>query len=84
MKRKAEIAERDTTRVGDEAREPASHARKTRPRFLKPGHRITLTFGELIAYVYSTCGRRDARVLLRFAVNRHVVLFQGRQRFVVS
>ncbi len=84
VKAKAEIPERDTTRLGDEATEPAAYSRKTRLRFMEPGHRKTLTFGELIAYVYSTCGRRDARILLRFAVNQRVVLFQGRQRFVVS
>jgi hypothetical protein len=51
---------------------------------MKSFHRKPLTFGDLIAYVYSTCNRRNANALVRFAVNQHVVVFRRRQRFVVS
>lgn len=50
---------------------------------MKLNRRRTLTFGDLIVWVYSTCSRRNARALVRSAVNRRVVVFRGRQRFVV-
>jgi len=50
---------------------------------MKSDHRRTLTFGDLIVWVYSTCSRRKAQALVRFAVNRQVVVFRRRQRFVV-
>ena len=51
---------------------------------MKSDRRKTLTFGDLVAHVYSTCSQRKAKALVRFVVNRHVVVFRGRQRFVVS
>ena len=50
---------------------------------MKSDYRKTLTFGDLIACVYSRCSRRKAKALMRFAVNQHMVIFRGRQRFVV-
>jgi hypothetical protein len=43
-----------------------------------------LTFGELIAAVYSVCGKRQARNLVQLAVNAHVVAFRGHRHFEVS
>jgi len=51
---------------------------------MKSDRRKPLTFGDLIACVYSTCSRRNAKALVRFAVNQHMVVFRGRQRFVIS
>jgi hypothetical protein len=51
---------------------------------MKSDHTKTLTFGDLIAFAYRTCSRRTAKALVRFAVNKQVVVFRGRQRFVVS
>ncbi|NQU12288.1 hypothetical protein HQ590_15945 [bacterium] len=43
-----------------------------------------LTFGELIAAVYQTCGRRRAGGILRLAIKAHVVVFRGHQRLVTD
>jgi hypothetical protein len=51
---------------------------------MKSIHRKTMTFGDLISSTYVTCGRRKAEAIVRFAVNQHVIVFLGRQRFVVS
>jgi len=51
---------------------------------MKSNHKKILTFGDLITSVYSACNRRTAKALLRLAVNWHVVVFRGRQRFVIS
>jgi hypothetical protein len=52
---------------------------------MKTNHREkALTFGDLIAAVYSFCGKRRARGIVRLAVNAHVVAFRGQQRFVIS
>jgi len=51
---------------------------------MKTNHKKTLTFGELIESVYSACGHRRARAIVRFAVNAQVVVFRGQRRFVIS
>jgi hypothetical protein len=43
-----------------------------------------LTFGDLIAAVYSVCGKRRARGIVRLAVIAHVVAFRGHRPFVIS
>jgi len=43
-----------------------------------------LTFGEYVASVYETCGKRRAGAKIRCAVNAHLVQFLGRRRFVIS
>ena len=42
-----------------------------------------LKFGDLIAAVYECCGKAKANGLLRLAVNAHLVVFPGRQRFMI-
>jgi hypothetical protein len=42
-----------------------------------------LTFGELIATVYSACGKRRARGILRLALDARLIMFPGRYRYVV-
>jgi hypothetical protein len=42
-----------------------------------------LMFGEFIAAAYRAWGRRKAGELVQVAVNAHLVVFQGRQRFVI-
>ena len=52
---------------------------------MKTNHRKkALTFGDLIADVYSVCGQRRARGLLRLAVNAHVIAFRGHRHIVIS
>jgi hypothetical protein len=43
-----------------------------------------LTFGALIAAVYSVCGKRRAKGLVRLAVNAHVIVFRNHQHFEIS
>ena len=42
-----------------------------------------LTFGDLIAAVYATCGRQKTEGIVRLAVNAHLVEFCGHDRFVI-
>jgi hypothetical protein len=42
-----------------------------------------LTFGKLIVTVYSACGKRRARGILRLALLAHLVVFRGRNRYVI-
>jgi hypothetical protein len=46
--------------------------------------RKALTFGDLIAAVYTACGKRRARGILRLVVNAHLVSFSGHQRYAIS
>ena len=41
------------------------------------------TFGDLVAAAYHARGARRAKGLVRLAVNAHLVVFQGQQRFVI-
>jgi hypothetical protein len=43
-----------------------------------------LTFGDFIAGVYETYGRRKARGIVRDAVNGHLLVFRGNCRYVIS
>jgi len=43
-----------------------------------------LTFGDFITVVYDLCGQRQARGIVRHAVNAHLVVFRGRHRYLVS
>lgn len=42
-----------------------------------------LTFGDFVAAVYDGCGQRKARNMVRQAVNEHLVVFRGKNRFQV-
>ena len=42
-----------------------------------------LTFGDFIAATYRAWGTRGARGLVRLALDAHLVVFLGRQRFVI-
>jgi hypothetical protein len=53
-------------------------------RAMKTNRKKRLTFGDLIASVYSACSPRKARAIVRFAVNAHVVVFRGERRFLIS
>ena len=48
------------------------------------GKKRVLTFGDFIVAAYGACGTRGAKGLVRLAVNEHLVMFRGWQRFVVS
>ena len=48
------------------------------------GKRRMLTFGDVVAASYRTWGARKAKAFLRLAVNAHLLVFRGRQRFVIS
>lgn len=51
---------------------------KTRPS--KTG----LTFGGLVANFYDTYGAGSAKGVLRLAIQANLIVFQGRNRYVVS
>ena len=51
---------------------------------VKTNHKRALTFGDLIATVYSACGKRRARGILRLFLYARLVVFQGRDRYVLS
>jgi hypothetical protein len=42
-----------------------------------------LTFGDLVTASYRAWGAHRAKGLMRLAVNTHLVVFRGRQRFVI-
>jgi hypothetical protein len=43
-----------------------------------------LTFGDFVTRVYDTCGQRQAKGIVRFALKAHLIEFRGPQRFVIS
>jgi hypothetical protein len=47
------------------------------------GDKKTLKFGDLVAASYRAWGAGRAKGLMRLAVNAHLVVFRGRQRFVI-
>jgi hypothetical protein len=47
------------------------------------GHKKTLTFGDIVAASYRAWGAGRAKGLVRLAVNAHLVVFRGEQRFVI-
>jgi hypothetical protein len=47
------------------------------------GKKRVLTFGDLVAASYRIWGARRAKAFVRLAVNTHLLVFRGRQRFVV-
>jgi hypothetical protein len=47
------------------------------------GKKMVLTLGGFIAAAYRSWGTRRAKGLVRLAVNAHLVVFRGRQRFVI-
>jgi hypothetical protein len=51
---------------------------------MKPiGNKKSLTFGDLVAASYRAWGAGRAKGLVRLAVNAHLVVFRGQQRFVI-
>jgi hypothetical protein len=46
--------------------------------------RKTLTFGDFIAHVYETSGKRRARAIVVHAVNAHLLQFRGPELFLIS
>ena len=52
--------------------------RKAQPR------KEALTFGDFVAVVYDTWGKRRAKAIIQLAVNAQVIEFRGTERFVIS
>jgi hypothetical protein len=48
------------------------------------GKKSASTFGEFVLAAYRAWGARRAKGLVQLAVNAHLVVFRGRQRFVIS
>lgn len=48
------------------------------------GKKRVLMFGDFIVAAYGIHGPRGAKGLARLPVNEHLVMFRGRQRFVIS
>ena len=57
---------------------------KGKVHVMKTNRKKRLTFGDLIASVYTACSQRRARAIVSFAVNAHMVVFRGERRFVIS
>jgi hypothetical protein len=48
---------------------------------MKANHKKkALTFGNLIETVYSACGNRRARGIIRLAIDAHIVVFREQRR----
>jgi hypothetical protein len=47
------------------------------------GKERTLKFGDFISATYRAWGTRRSKGFVRLAVNAHLIVFQGRQRFVL-
>jgi len=43
-----------------------------------------LTFGDFVAGVYQTWGKRRAKGIVQLALQTHLIEFRGTQRFVIS
>jgi hypothetical protein len=56
--------------------ETISHS-KVHPNKGKP-----LTFGDFVAGVYDTCGKRRAKGIVHLAVAAHLIEFRGAERIV--
>jgi hypothetical protein len=56
---------------------------KSRPIKVQPRKR-PLTFGDFVAGVYRTWGKRRAKGIIDLAIKVHVIEFRGPERFVVS
>ena len=51
---------------------------------MKPGCKQTpLTFGEFVAGVYQTWGKRKAKGIVQLALEVQLIEFRGPQRFVI-
>jgi hypothetical protein len=46
--------------------------------------RQPLTFGDVVAGVYHTCGKRRAKGIVHLAVALHLIEFRGTDRIVIS
>ena len=55
-----------------------AHPRKGPPR------KKSLTFGDFVAGVYQTWGKRRAKGIIDLAIKVHMIEFRGTERFVVS
>ena len=57
---------------------------KTISPTLKPTATKPLTFGDLVAAIYSASNKRKARALLKFVVNTHLVVFPQSRQIVIA
>ena len=48
------------------------------------GKKKALTFGDFVVATYRAWGARRAKGIVRLAVDTHLVVFEGRQRFVIA
>jgi len=55
-----------------------THQAKAHPR------KRPLTFGDFVAGVYHTWGKRRAKGIVQLAVNAHFIEFRGTERFLIS
>jgi hypothetical protein len=46
--------------------------------------RKPLTFGDFVAGVYDTWGKRKAKGIIDLAIKVHVIEFRGKERYVIS
>jgi len=53
-------------------------------RMKAPHGKKPLTFGDFVAGVYHTWGKRKANGIIQLALKAHVIEFCGPERFVIS
>ena len=54
------------------------------PQMKAQSKRRPLTFGDFVAGVYHTWGKRKAKGIIQLAIKSHVIEFRGTELFVIS
>ena len=62
----------------------ASHHQDRRPEVKGNPRKKPLTFGDFVAGVYHTWGKRKGKGIVQLALKAHVIEFRGTERFVIS
>src|SRR5512147_1939053 len=57
---------------------PGQYLSTSRESSMNHKHKKALTFGDLIAAVYGTCGRRSAGGIIWLAIHARLITFRGR------
>jgi len=63
---------------------PASHHQDQISQMKANPRKRPLTFGDFVAGVYHTWGKRRAKGIVQLALKAHVIEFRGTERFVIS
>ncbi|HUD47861.1 MAG TPA: hypothetical protein VMR33_13590 [Candidatus Baltobacteraceae bacterium] len=64
--------------------QPAYHHQDRLPQVKANPRKMPLTFGDFVAGVYHTWGKRRGKGVVQLALKAHVIEFCGTERFVIS